>query len=207
MRVAVSFSGLPRAVPAALACWARLITRYRADVYMHLWNHETGSISNILEMFNPVSCSIESLREFPEITHYRERAVSSDPYSVFSMWTSIRESMSLIEKSGKTYDRVVRARLDVAFDDIEFLDSHGVVIPGKPAEIYSFKGQRYPGWHDMMAYGDQPSMLAYSGTLMEIPSIYSEGSPFFSEFFLSTHLFRSKINTTHHGVFADIVRA
>lgn len=207
MRVAVSFSGLPRAFPVALVCWERLITRYQADVYMHLWNHETGNISSILEMFKPVSCSIESLREFSDIDHYRERAVSSDPYSVFSMWTSINESMALIEKSGRIYDRVVRARLDVAFDNIEFLDSHGVVIPGKPAEIYVFNGHRYPGWHDMMAYGDQQSMISYANTLQEIPKIYSEGSPFFSEFFLSTHLFRRKINTTHHGVFADIVRA
>lgn len=207
MKVAVSFSGLPRMFPAALSCWERLISRYQADVYMHLWNQDSSSVSILLDRFNPVSYLVEQFREFDGIDHYRERAVSSDPYRVFSMWTSIRESMWLIERRGKRYDRVVRARLDVAFDDMDFLDCHGVVIPGKPAEIYEFNGNRYPGWHDMMAYGDQDSMVTYSNTLLEIPAIYSEGSPFFSEFFLSTHLFRKKTNTTHHGVFADIVRA
>lgn len=207
MKVAVSFSGLPRMFPAALACWESLISRYQADVYMHLWNHDPVNIASLLERFKPIAYIVEQFREFDGMDHYRERAVSSDPYRVFSMWTSIRESMSLIERRGKRYDRVVRARLDVAFDDMEFLDCHGVVIPGKPAEVYAFNGHRYPGWHDMMAYGDQDSMIAYSNTLLEIPSIYSEGSPFFSEFFLSTTLFKKKINTTHHGVFADIVRA
>jgi hypothetical protein len=57
-----------------------------------------------------------------------------------------------------------------------------------------------------MAYGDVESMLVYASTLHQIKGIYDEGSQFFSEFFLSTHLYRSKTNTTHHAMHADIAR-
>lgn len=194
-------------IPRALDCWERLISRYEADVYMHIWEQNDGSTPAVIDRFRPTSVLVEKPRVFADVGRYTERLQHSNPYNVFSMWTSIRESMMLIARRGESYDRVIRARFDVMFDDLELMDCHGVVIPGKPAEIYSYQDQRYPGWHDMMAYGDQESMMAYSETLHAIPEIYSEGSPFFSEFFLSTHLFRNKINTTHHGIFADIVRA
>lgn len=207
MRVAISFSGLPRIVPSALECWERLISRHSADVYLHAWNTDADAIRVLGDRLKPVSMLVESPRDFPCLDHYKERAQHCDPHSVFSMWTSIQESIMLMQRRGTTYDRVVRARTDVIFEDFDFLDTHGVVIPGKPAEIYFWKDQRYPGWHDLMAYGDQDSMVEYARTLETIPGTYQEGSPFFSEFFLSTHLFRSRINTTHHGIFADIMRA
>lgn len=205
--MAISFSGLPRVVAPALECWKRFITKHSADVYMHTWNTDADATRSLLDALAPDAALIESLRDFGDLDRYKERAQSSDPFGVFSMWTSIRESMQLIERRGKRYDRIVRARTDVMFDDFDFLDVHGIVVPGKPAEIYCWNGMRYPGWHDLMAYGDHDGMMEYSSTLDAIPSIYDEGSPFFSEFFLSTNLFRKRINTTHHGIFADIIRA
>lgn len=205
-RTAISFSGMPRVVPSAVNCWKCFISKHEADVYVHTWNTDHEAVAVLQESFAPVSMLVESPRSFGLLGDYDERAQASNPYNVFSMWTSIRESMLLIQRRKERYDRVVRARFDLLFDDFDFLDVHGVVIPGKPAEIYCWKDHRYPGWHDLMAYGDQDSMDLYSQTLDQIPVIYGEGSPFFSEFFLSTHLYRTKTNTTHHGIFADISR-
>jgi hypothetical protein len=206
MRIAVSFSGLPRIVPRSLDCWKNLIARYRADVYLHTWNTDAKAIRELTSVLSPRAMMIETPRVFVDIDRYAERACFCDPYSVFSMWTSIAESMKMAERCGVGYDRIIRARTDVVFEEFQLLDVHGVVIPGKPAEIYDWQGQRYPGWHDLMAYGDTESMLAYADTLQQIQGIYDEGSQFFSEFFLSTHLYRSKTNTTHHAIHADIAR-
>ena len=203
--VAVSFSGLPRLRQRAIYSWEGLIRKYNADVFMHIWETDDGETEKVKNIF-PMVKFISEPQEIFDTSHYTERLQSSNPQNVFSQWTSIWRSMNLVYSHTKTYDVVVRARLDVEFAQFDFLDTHGVKIPGKPAEVYNWQGKRYPGWHDMIAYGDPDSMRAYTETLWKIPQIYREGSPFFSEFFLSTHLFRSKINTTHHAVFADIVR-
>lgn len=205
MRVAISFSGLPRIKPQALAAWQRMISQHDCHVYMHVWNTDIEEISVLLQRLKPVACSIEPPIVF-DVSCYTERLQESNPQSVFSMWTSISRSMSLVESSCIQYDRVVRARFDVGFDDFDFLDTSGIVIPGKPAEIYSWQGKRYCGWHDMMAYGDMSSMKQYANTLHAIPRIYQQSSPFFSEFFLSTHLFETQTSVTHHSVWADIIR-
>jgi hypothetical protein len=205
MPVAIAFSGLPRIKTHALESWQRLCKKHRCHVFFHVWQTDHAAINHLVSLFSPLMCRVETPRIF-DVSNYQDRLVSSDPYSVFSMWTGINESISMAINSGIDYGRIIRARFDVAFDDFDFLDSHGVVIPGKAAEIYEFQGLRYPGWHDMMAYGDPISMKTYADTLNAISGIYQEGSPFFSEFFLSTHLFRSKMAVTHHAVYADIVR-
>lgn len=205
MRVAVSFSGLPRIRHRAIYSWEGLIRKYNADVFMHIWETGDGETEKVKSIFPAAQC-VSDPQEIFDTSDYTERLQYSNPQNVFSQWTSIWRSMNLVYSHNTSYDVVVRARLDVEFDQFDFLDTHGVKIPGKPAEVYHWQGFRYPGWHDMMAYGDPDSMRAYADTLWKIPQIYREGSPFFSEFFLSTHLFRSKINTTHHAVFADIVR-
>jgi hypothetical protein len=185
--------------------WEGLIKNTSANVYMHLWNTGDGAAEKMVEIYSPVSYSIENFRNF-DVSQYTERLQYSNPYNVLSMWTSISESINLVLGSKQTYDIVIRARSDVEFDQFQFLNNHGVIIPGKPAEIYEYNGERYPGWHDMIAYGNLSSMREYANTLYSIPTIYSEGSPFFSEFFLSTHLYRTKTNVTHHNIYADIVR-
>lgn len=205
MHVAVTFSGLPRSPLQGLSSWQGLIAEYNADVFMHLWDTGDGDAQRLVEIFRPVKHVIEPLRSF-DTSCYTDRLQHSNPFNVFSMWTSISESINLALGHGQQYDTIVRARTDVGFDSFKFLDVHGVVIPGKPAEVYEYQGKRYNGWHDMMAYGDPASMRAYADTLYALPGIYAEGSPFFSEFFLSTHLFRTKTNTTHHAVFADVIR-
>jgi hypothetical protein len=205
LRVAVSFSGLPRIHYRAIYAWEGLIRKYNADVFMHIWETGNGNTETIQKIFEPKGFVTESPQVF-DTSAYTERLQHSNPQNVFSQWTSIWRSMNLVYEHPVSYDVVIRARLDVEFDQFDFLDSHGVKIPGKPAEVYHWQGKRYPGWHDMIAYGDPDSMRAYADTLCKIPQIYAEGSPFFSEFFLSTNLFRRKINTTHHAVYADIVR-
>lgn len=204
-KIAISFSGLPRYVPDAIKSWQWLIDTYKCDVFMHLWHTDFESVETILKIFRPIKFAVEPLRNL-DVSAYIDRLQGSNPYDVFSMWSSIGESIDLIATHSNTYDRIVRARLDVAFENFEFLDSHGVVIPGKPAEVFKWANQRYPGWHDMMAYGDLYHMQQYANTLHSISTVYAEGSPFFSEFFLSTHLHRNKIPVTHHAVYADIVR-
>lgn len=194
-------------IPRAISSWQLFVNRFSADVYVHAWDEGTGMVSELIGAFDPIMVCIEKPRQFHMLDQFSERCVHSNPYSVFSMWTSINESMQMVRRRGVGYDRVIRARFDVDFEQFDLLDTHGVIIPGKPAEIYEYQGSRYPGWHDMMAYGDLDSMLVYADTLHKIPSIYSEGSPFFSEFFLSTNLFRTNTNVTHHAVHADIVRS
>lgn len=205
MHVAVTFSGLPRSPLRGLYSWEGLIAEYNADVFMHLWDTGDGAAERLVDIFQPVKHVIEPLRFF-DTSSYTDRLQHSNPFNVFSMWTSISESINLALSHDQHYDLMVRARTDVEFNPFKFLNVHGVVIPGKPAEVYEYQGNRYPGWHDMMAYGDPASMRTYADTLYALPEIYAEGSPFFSEFFLSTHLFRTKTNTTHHAVFADVTR-
>ena len=205
MQVAVSFSGLPRLVTRGLYSWEGLITRYNADVFMHLWDTGDGQAQQLVEVFKPVKWAINPVKQF-DTSAYTERLQYSNPANVLSMWTSISASIDLVMSHNRSYDVIVRARSDVEFDQFKFLNSHGVVIPGKPSEVYEYQGNRYPGWHDMIAYGDPESMQTYASTLHAIPEIYAEGSPFFSEFFLSTHLFRTKTNTTQHATFANIIR-
>jgi len=205
LRVAVSFSGLPRLYCSAISSWQALIKKYNADVFMHVWQTADGSTDKAKSLFDTIRCVSEPPESF-DISAYTDRIQHSNPYNVFSQWTSIWRSMNLVYAHDQSYDIVVRARFDVEFEQFDFINVHGVVFPGKPAEIYTWQNNRYLGWHDMIAYGDCDSMRAYSDTLWKIPQIYAEGSPFFSEFFLSTNLFRRKINTTHHAVFANIVR-
>jgi hypothetical protein len=205
MQVAVSFSGLPRLLTQALYSWKVLINNYNADVFMHLWDTDDGQAEKLVEIFKPVKYVIEPVKLF-DVSAYTERLQYSNPLNVLSMWTSLSASIDLVLSHDRHYDIIVRARSDVEFDQFQFLNSHGVVIPGKPAEVYEYQGLRYPGWHDMIAYGDSNSMRTYADTLLAIPKIYAEGSPFFSEFFLSTHLFRTNTNTTHHATFANIIR-
>ena len=122
MRVAISFSGLPRIKPQALAAWQRMISQHDCHVYMHVWNTDIEEISVLLQRLKPVACSIEPPIVF-DVSCYTERLQESNPQSVFSMWTSISRSMSLVESSCIQYDRVVRARFDVGFDDFDFLDT------------------------------------------------------------------------------------
>lgn len=205
--VAISFSGLPRIVPRALDCWQHLISKYNTDVFMHVWDTGDNSAQFLCERFSPVSCFIEKPRQFLYANDYKLRTIHSDPYNVFSMWSSIYESMNMIKQREQLYDIVVRARFDVEFDhQLELVHNNEITIPGKSAEVYEYRNEKYPGWHDMMAYGSLDNMAMYADTLNVIPRIYSEGSPFYSEFFLSTHLHRIPINVTHYDIYADIVR-
>lgn len=205
MKVAISFSGLPRITEHSVSSWKWMIENFSCDVYFHLWDTNNENVKVLFEHFKPIVIQVEPLREF-NVEFYKDRLQQSNPYNVLSMWSSIYESIKLIKNSHINYDIVVRARTDVAFEHFSFEKNQGITIPGKAAEIYTWNNKQYPGWHDMMAYGNIESMQTYADTLHAIPKIYSQGSPFFSEFFLSTHLHQERIPVTHHAVHADIVR-
>lgn len=204
MKVAVSFSGLPRNIDRALYSWQKLIHQYNADVFIHTWDDNNYSGQQLCEIFKPVLSIIDQPIEL-DISKYKERLIHSDPYSVLSMWTSINKSINLTT-SYYCYDLIIRGRFDVAFNNLELIFSDGIKIPGKPPEIYNYNGDKYNGWHDMIAYGDQDSMKLYCQTLNYIPKLYDVGGPFFSEYFLSTTLKILNVNVMHQNIWADIIR-
>lgn len=204
MKVAVSFSGQPRIINNALKSWKRLIQTYNADVFIHAWNDNNYSAQSLCEMFSPKLSIIDEPKQF-NVDLYTERLIYSNPQNVLSMWTSILSSFNLT-RSYNDYDIIIRGRFDVGFDPFELTLSDGITIPGKPSETYNYFGKIYNGWHDMIAYGDPISMSKYCHTLNVIPILYSQGGPFFSEFFLSTNLFISNINVIHQNVWADIIK-
>jgi hypothetical protein len=205
MTIALSFSGLPRIRASAIDSWRKLLNKHECHVYCHVWNTDREAILELINIFNPVACIFEPTRQF-DISDYSERLKWADPNKVLSMWTSIHKSMHLVKGSNISYKRVVRARFDVFFDEFDFLDNNGVIIPGKPAEVYEWNNSKYPGWHDLMAYGDLESMLVYAETINAIPKIYNSGSDFYSEFFLSTHLYQKNMQVTHHALNLDVAR-
>lgn len=205
MKVAVSFSGLPRNVPRAIECWKNFIEKHNADVFVHMWNTNDNVIS-LLQCFSPISYFVEQPLNFI-INDYQDRLINSNPYNVLSMWHSIYESMKLIKRTNMLYDIIVRARFDVEFDsNLELMSTADIIIPGKPAELYNYNGETYSGWHDMIAYGNIKGMSLYANTFNEISEIYNTGSPFFSEFFLSTNLHKHNANVVHQDVYANIAR-
>lgn len=220
MNMIIMFSGLPRIVEPAISFWKEFIKRHDADVAIHTWDDGTGNDQKLIKIFNPIVYWVDKPLDTASSLPFSDRLVYSNPYSVMSMWTSVKRCHDMATsvligvdqhyaRIIKKYDVYMRARFDVIGEQFNLLPvlENEVVFPGKPAEEYSFKNEKYPGWQDHIAYGGQYGMTMYCMTQYIINDIYNEGSPFFSEFFLSTGLHRHKIKTTHQSVWTDIIRA
>lgn len=217
--VAISFSGLPR-FPSSYPTnkWREIINKYNADVFVHTWiknkDEQNLVIDRILHLYNPKVLKYEPPRSFNTENYYDRIWPTVNPYNVFSSFTSIYESMKLINEYTKTknfsYEYVIRARFDVVVSDLELKPVDGVAIPDVPAkQILKFKYKEKDMWgiDDLAAFGSQEVMTKYSNTIENLDQLYlNEKVDMCPEIILTANLASQSIPIVFNPMKTKIVR-
>lgn len=183
-RVALIFNGLTRLHPETEARWLAFIRRYQCDVFVHTWQGDDAGLERMYKTYSPVSCQIDRPIE-TDITRYKDRLFPGlNAYSIFSMWTSIKRSYSMMaayyRSTGNTPDLIVRTRFDLIIDRLDLDFEQDLVIPMEPKKVpvcIHYQQQFLVPQSDVLCYGTQSSMERYCNTLDLIPQIY-ESSEF-----------------------------
>lgn len=181
MRVAISFSGLPRLYPISVASWSRVIEKYKADTYFHMWDDNTISMAELTHQltwaFRPIIINIESLPTIDTSLYPDRHWPCIDVYRSLSMWHGINRSYRLIKDSYREYDIVIRARLDWYVENLELKQEENIIIPWDNDKIplkFTYRDEVVHGVNDHMAYGPMSYMEKYANTLNEIYPLYAE---------------------------------
>lgn len=218
-RVAICFSGLPRLTHIMPTTrWQQYIKKYNADVFIHSWILDNESrkdnVDRITSLFNPKIMKLEKSRVYP-LEHYNQRIWSTViPYNVFSAYASIYECMKLVNNysalNNFNYDYVIRARFDVAVDNLNLEPVEGVAVPDDPDKHclkFNYRGLELFGINDLVAYGNQHFMTLYSNVFENIHNLYhGEGVDMCSELFLTSNLVRQQVPIVFRQFKTNIVR-
>lgn len=205
-RVAIHFSGTPRLFNRlCINRWQEHIRTYNADVFIHQWlpfdSKRTNTYDQLVNLFGPKVIKLEPMR-FYNTDIYKDRIRwSVVPYNVLSLFTSVYESMNLVNHysytKGFEYDYVIRARTDVFIPEINLTPVEGVVIPNDSSKhclTFSYMEQNTHGVNDVFAYGSQSAMTMYSSTIKYIEKLYlEENVDMCSEIFLRATLMKRGI--------------
>ena len=218
-KVAICFSGLPRLTHSMpIIKWQNYIKKYNADVFVHTWiTDEDIRIDvkdQIISLFDPKVIKLEPLREFSLETYNQRLLPSVIPYHVFSSFTSIYESMKLVNDYSLLnefeYDFVVRARFDVMVNDLNLESVNGVAVPddkNKHKLKFKYKDLDLFGINDLVAYGNQQYMTLYSNTIDYIHFLYHEEKvDMCPELFLTANLIRQNVPIIFRPLQTEIIR-
>lgn len=201
MKIALALSGLARLHPISAASWGRIIGRYQPDVYVHSWEDTPGTSLELTErinwVFKPTAVRVDPLMEI-DVSAYPDRHWPCvDVYRSLSMWHGIRRAHEMVLASGKSYDLMIRGRMDWHVHSLEISEYNGLVIPFDHDKIplrFSYRGVEMHGFNDHFAYGPASMMDSYVRTLDEIPILYSEeGVDYCPENFLSASLVKQGV--------------
>lgn len=211
-RIAVSFSGLPRLIPQAVEKWKGFIAANDADVFVHTWltpgNQPSIIAENMISDFSPRLMKIEKPRTI-NLDLYKDSdriwPYRSEPKNVLSMWTSIHESISLVDSwiSSKnvSYDIVIRARFDWWCEDLRLENNSGLTVPDSPGlygHRFTYKGEPHIAHNDQFGYGSIDVMRQYAKTLERIPRLFAlDGVDFCSELLLTASMLSQNIKINY----------
>lgn len=201
MKIALALSGLPRLYPIAAASWGRILGKYNIDVFIHSWSQgdeiDKISIHQLYWTFQPRAIKLDKPLDI-DISLYPDRHWPCiDVYRSLSMWQSIKRAHELVLDVDKTYDIIIRGRLDWFVKTFEILDHSGVVIPydsDKHILKFVYDGQTVHGFNDHFAYGPPGYMNKYVQTESLIYTLYKdEGVDYCPENFLTASLIKQQV--------------
>lgn len=200
MKVALALSGLARMHPISAASWGRIIGRYDADVYVHTWKDSAdpnATVDAINWIFKPERVIADELPEI-DVSLYPDRHWPCiDVYRSLSMWHGISRAHRMVAESGRSYDLIIRGRMDWHVHRLDVIFFDGLVLPYDTDKIplrFIYRGQAVHGLNDHFAYGPMHHMDAYARTLEEIPVLYGqEGVDYCPENFLTASLVKQGI--------------
>jgi hypothetical protein len=216
MKVAISFSGLPRlSAQIAIDNWLKIIDQYHADVFIHTWvDQNNGLDDKLIPIFKPKILKYEPSRLL-DVREFTQRIwPTADAYRMLSGFTSIYESMNLVEKYSQhqnfIYNIVIRARFDVNVENLilePIVD--GIVIPDDPDKHvlkFTYNEKNVWGINDLFAYGPMSLMRAYATTNLHMHQLYREGVDVCPEIFLTANLMKQQIPIIFKPISQYIVR-
>lgn len=214
-RVAIAFSGLVRMFDSGITRWQEIIQQYSADVYVHTWcdDHARSPVLHaaIRDKFNPVSMMISRSLQIDESPYVNNHAPYVSVYKSLSMWNSVRQANELIKRSSKTYDIIIRARMDHWVGDLALAAFPGIVIPydtDKHSLKFKFRGMEMHGFNDCFAYGPPTHMDQYVETLDHIPALHiQDGVEYIPENLLAAHLYSCGVPLLQQQIRQFLVRS
>lgn len=194
MRVALLLSGQFRnSYKEYKSIKEKLIDKYNTDVfisYTHTKNNLDVIPSDLLELYKPknlefieipakLSSDVESIKGF-------NRALETNPTSLYSMWYGIKKTNDLkikyeLENNFK-YDIVIKSRFDIEFRETIKLhkEPNSLSIP--------IGSDHRGGYNDLFAYGSSDIMDYYTSVYDYITDYIKEGCLIHPERILKHHL-------------------
>lgn len=129
MKIAICFYGQPRKYKQVLSQWQRLIKELSMDVFIHTWyGIDRGKteidINELIKDFSPTEIEVSSPHKFieliPEDCTYENQSyhAMNQAYSISSCFRIMNNYSTTFNK---TYDLVIKCRMDISLHSIESL--------------------------------------------------------------------------------------
>lgn len=204
---------------------SNVIDMHSPDIFISTWSdndslkesfhagtvniEDSVTASEVIEILNPsgiveddyLSIQIQNIKETAlGYSHLAPQTGEFNPISFFMMWYKIKTGYLLMEKhekkTGKIYDKVIRARFDLKIlDPLVFSDeTNEVCIPIG----YDWRG----GINDTFAYGSRKSMEYYCNLFDYVQSYLKTGKILFHPETLLKH----HMNDSGFFVKRDMIR-
>lgn len=180
MKIALALSGLPRIFPISAASWGRIVGKYQPDIYIHSWS-QSPEIDAVTQhqlqwMFNPISIRIDPLPDIDTSSYPDRHWPCIDVYRSLSMWSSIKHAHEMVLNSDKSYDLIIRGRLDWYVENLNICEFNGIVLPydaDKHVLKFNYQDIDVYGYNDHFSYGPIEYMNQYVKTADLIYHLYS----------------------------------
>jgi hypothetical protein len=181
MKVALELSGLSRIHPISAASWGRIIGRYQPDVYIHSWIDSTDTVTQTRDLvswvFKPVALRFDTPLDI-DVSIFPDRHWPCiDVYRSLSMWKSINLAHNMVLSSGKSYDMIIRGRMDWHVHQLDIISFDGVIIPFDADKLqlkFVYNNLDLHGFNDHFAYGPIDQMNKYINVSNIIEELYTQ---------------------------------
>jgi hypothetical protein len=169
MTTAIIYSGIPHFDRNVLLTHDQYIKNiYKPDIFIHTYSNsheDIKTIDNLCKHLEPSHLIVENFNDaLPMLNALSGYVKTHNPetkiINCLSMFYKIHQSFKMIET--RTYDIIIRNRLDISFDaPLEIHDNEMVNVP--------CGGDHYGGLLDLFAYGSYNVMKSYASLFDFLP--------------------------------------